>query len=284
MHRFAARRFVTALGTLLLLQGLILADHAAARGAAPRQVRSRFTVTVPSGDAELSMEGTVVKGTGTRRVVQSAPLEQGKEFEYTFSAKWWPNGYTHVTRTKSVRFVAGKAASVDLSFNEGTDRAEVRYIPTPEYVVTEMVKLAGIRSDDVVYELGCGDARTTIAAIRAGARKGVGIDIDAARVADSQASVKAAGLADRVEIRQGDALDVKDLSDATVVFLYMGDEFNLLLRPILWRQLKLGARVVSHQFTMGDWPPEKSVGTDDLLGYAVHLWTITSAVKERATP
>jgi uncharacterized protein (TIGR03000 family) len=229
------------------------------------------------------MEGTVVKGTGTRRVLESAPLEQGKEFEYTFSVRWWPNGYTHETRTKTVRFAAGKPAVVDLSFDEGTDRAEVRYIPTPDYIVAEMVKLAGIGPDDVVYELGCGDARTTIAAMKAGASKGVGIDIDPARVAESRANVKAAGMAGRVEVRQGDALDVKDLSDATVVFLYMGNEFNMLLRPILWRQLKVGTRVVSHQFTMGDWAPDRSIGTDDVLGYSVHLWTITPAVKERAS-
>jgi uncharacterized protein (TIGR03000 family) len=280
MTGFARHRLATVLGILLLLQGLVLPGRVS--GAAPRQVRSRFTVILPAGDGELSMEGTVVKGTGTRRTLRSAPLEQGREFEYTFSVRWWPNGYTREIRTKSVRFVAGKPVVVDLSYDDGSDRAEVRYIPTPQYVVTEMVKLAGVRPDDVVYELGCGDARTTIAAVKAGARTAVGIDIDPARVAESQANVRAAGLADRVEVRQGDALDVKDLSEATIVFLYMGDEFNMLLRPILWRQLKVGTRVVSHQFTMGDWPPDKTVGTDDLLGYAVYLWTITPAVKERA--
>ena len=94
---------------------------------------------------------------------------------------------------------------------------------------------------------------------KAGARKGVGIDIDPDRVADSRAKVKEAGLEDKIEIRLGDALDIGDLSAATVVFLYMGDHFNLLIRPILWRELKVGARVVSHRFTMGDWKPDKTV-------------------------
>ena len=94
--------------------------------------------------------------------------------------------------------------------------------------------------------------------MRAGASKGVGIDIDAERVADANTNVRSAQLEDRIEIRLGDALDIKDLSDATVVFLYMGEHFNLLLRPSLWKQLKVGTRVVSHRFTMGDWSPDRT--------------------------
>ena len=146
-----------------------------------------------------------------------------------------------------------------------------------------MVTLAGVSAADVVYEPGCGDARITIAAVRGGARKGVGIDIDPDRVADSRARVKEAGLEDRIEIRLGDALDIGDLSAANVVFLYMGDHFNLLIRPILWRELKVGARVVSHRFTMGDWKPDKTVAVSSDAGgeYELHLWTITEEVKRR---
>ena len=122
-----------------------------------------------------------------------------------------------------------------------------------------MIKLAGVGPADVVFEPGCGDARITIEAVKAGARKGVGIDIDPERVTESRGLVKAAGLDDRIEIRQGDALDIRDLSEASVVFLYMGDHFNLLIRPHLWRELKVGARVVSHRFTMGDWKPDRTV-------------------------
>ena len=146
-----------------------------------------------------------------------------------------------------------------------------------------MIKLAGVGPTDVVFEPGCGDARITIAAVKAGARKGVGIDIDPDRVAESRKLVKDAGLENRIEIRQGDALDIRDLSEATVVFLYMGDHFNLLIRPHLWRELKVGARVVSHRFTMGDWKPDRtvSVGIDDSPEYELHLWTVTEELKRK---
>ena len=123
-----------------------------------------------------------------------------------------------------------------------------------------------VSARDIVFEPGCGDARITIAAVRSGAPRGICIDIDAERVADSRTKVKDAGLADRIDIRQGDALDVKDLSQATVVFLYMGDHFNMLIRPNLWRDLPVGARIVSHRFTMGDWKPDKTVSVDGADG------------------
>jgi precorrin-6B methylase 2 len=187
-----------------------------------------------------------------------------------------------MTRTKTVAFRAGERIAVDLTVDDPADRVRVLYVPTPDAVVAAMINLAGVGPSDVVFEPGCGDARITIAAVKAGARKGVGIDIDPDRVAESRLLVKEAGLADRVEIREGDALDIPDLSEASVVFLYMGDHFNLLIRPHLWRQLKVGARVVSHRFTMGDWKPDRtvSVGLDD-PAYEVHLWTVTEELKRR---
>ena len=91
----------------------------------------------------------------------------------------------------------------------------------------------------------------------------------------------AAGLSDKIEIRLGDALEQPDLASMTVVFLYMGDHFNLLIRPYLWKQLPVGARVVSHRFLMGDWKPDKTVtvSDDNGLPYELHLWTITEAHK-----
>jgi hypothetical protein len=150
-------------------------------------------------------------------------------------------------------------------------------------VVEENIRLAGVRQSDVDYERGCCDARITIAAVKGGARRGVGIDIDPERVADSRERVKKAGLEARVEIRLGDALDIQDLSAATVVFLYMGDHFNLLIRPTLWKDLRVGARVVSHRFTMGDWKPDKTVSVSSLDGvtYELHLWTVTDELKRK---
>jgi uncharacterized protein (TIGR03000 family) len=233
----------------------------------------------------LLFENELTQTTGTDREWETPPLDPGRIYEYTFLARWRPNNYTVMTRKKTVRFKAGDAVVVDLIRDDPNDRAEIRYVPTPDFIVAEMIKLAGITSDDVVFEPGCGDARITIAAVKAGARRGVGIDLAVDRVADSRKQVSAAMLQDKIDIRLGDALDIKDLSDATVVFLYMGEEFDLLLRPILWKQLKIGTRIVSHRFVMGDWPPDRTIPvgrpTDDDVSL-VHLWTITKEIKARA--
>jgi uncharacterized protein (TIGR03000 family) len=256
----------------------------AARSAA--QAVSRITMFVPADRTEVMVDKTHAAGEGNTRVFETPPLEPGRTYTFTITAKWDPNGYTKLTRTRTVSLRAGENVTLDLTKDEGDDRAEIRYVPTTFEVVETMIKVAGITPDDVVYEPGCGDARITIAAVKAGARRGVGIDISEERVAESKVNVLAAGLQDKIEIRMGDALDIKDLSNATVVFLYMGNEFNMLLRPILWKQLRVGTRVVSHRFTMGDWKPDKTVSVydDQYDGYAteVHLWTITEEHKRRA--
>ena len=259
------------------------ARSGAATAAAP--VVSRFRFTVPHPDAELLFDDQKITTNGMNREWETPPLERGRTYEYVFTAKWRPNNYTLVTRKKTVQFKGGDAVVVDLTIADPADRAEIRYVPTPDHIVAEMIRVAGITRDDVVYEPGCGDARITIAAVKAGARRGVGIDLDLARVADSRKRVSAAGLDGRIEIRRGDALDIKDLSEATVVFLYMGEEFDVLLRPILLKQLRVGARVVSHRFRMGDWMPDETIpvgepASDDIA--LVHLWRVTKEVKERA--
>ena len=254
-----------------------------AASAAPARVTSRISVTLPQESAELVVEGKPVSVTGITREFDSAPLARGGTQRYTFTATWQPNTYTTMTRTRTVSFRAGDRVALDLSVDDPTDRVRVIYVPTPADVADEMVRLAGVGASDVVFEPGCGDARITIAAVKGGARRGVGIDIDADRVTESKANVKAAGLDGKIEIRLGDALDIKDLSSATVVFLYMGDHFDMLIRPNLWRELKVGARVVSHRFTMGDWKPDKTVTVTSADGgeYELHLWTITEEVKRR---
>jgi hypothetical protein len=156
------------------------------------------------------------------------------------------------------------------------------YEGTPEAVVPVMIELAGIRNDDVVYEPGCGDARLAIAAVKAGARRGIGVDIDPNLAEAAFLAVKAAGLEDRIEIRWGNALGI-DMSDTTVVFLFMGEAFNLVMRPLLWQQLKVGSRVVSNDFAMGDWKPDRTVRVETpTRTYVLYLWTITQEVKNRA--
>lgn len=290
-----ARLWTTLLGMLLaVMTGPCSAARAAPEAAwavanqatSTARATARLVVTVPQVEAELVVEGRTVTGSGLVREVETPPLQPGVVHKYSVAAKWLPNTYTTMTRAKTVSVRAGERVAIDLTVDDPGDRVRVLYVPTPPEVVDEMIKLAGVSPADVVFEPGCGDARITIAAVKAGARRGVGIDIDPDRVAESRALVTREGLADRIEIRQGDALDIRDLSEATVVFLYMGDHFNLLIRPNLWRQLKVGARVVSHRFTMGDWKPDRSVsvgsvGPFDNLPYELHLWTVTEEIKRK---
>jgi predicted RNA methylase len=150
------------------------------------------------------------------------------------------------------------------------------YIPTPEDVVDRMLALARVGPDDVVYDLGCGDGRIPIAAaVKYGAR-GVGLDIDPDLIARSKANAVAAGVEDRVEFRVQDVLTA-DVSPATVVTLFLLSSSNEKLRPMLARQLKPGARIVSHAFSMGRaWPADQvdqfvSARGDEVTLY---LWRI----------
>jgi uncharacterized protein (TIGR03000 family) len=260
------------------------ADAISRQAASPRTTRisSHINITLPTDDTVLSVDGKIIVGSGTSRGFDTPPLDPGTH-RYTFTATWQPNTYTTMTRSRTLSFRAGDRVVLDLTVDHPSDRVRVIYVPTPPDIADEMVKLAGVTSADVAYEPGCGDARITIAAVRGGARRGVGIDIDQDRVIESRARVKEASLSDKIEIRLGDALDIKDLSSATVVFLYMGDHFNLLIRPILWRELKVGARVVSHRFAMGDWKPDKTVSVTSAEGgeYELHLWTITQELKRK---
>ena len=155
------------------------------------------------------------------------------------------------------------------------------YEGTPQSVIPAVIELARIAGDDVVYEPGCGDARVLIAAMKAGARRGLGVDIDPDLAEVSYAAVRSAGLQDKVEIRWGNALAV-DMSKATVVFLFMGEPFNLIIRPLLWKQLPVGARVVSNDFAMGDWKADRTVRVETPgRTYTLYLWTITEEVKRR---
>lgn len=246
---------------------------------------ARLTVSVPHDDTVLSLDGQAMVGQGSTRVVETPPLGPKQRRRFTLTASWNPNTYTTMTRTKSVSLRAGESIAVDLTREGPGDRVRVIYVPTPSDVAAEMIALAGVTAADVVFEPGCGDARITIAAIKAGARRAICVDLDPERARASRDNVRQAGLADRIDVRQGDALDVQDLSEVSVVFLYMGDHFNLLIRPILWRTLKAGARVVSHRFMMGDWPPDKTITVESFEGggtYDLHLWTITEEVKRKA--
>ncbi|XHX79820.1 MAG: SAM-dependent methyltransferase [Stenomitos frigidus ULC029] len=138
-------------------------------------------------------------------------------------------------------------------------KPDVPYVPTPEAVVTEMLKLAGVSREDVVYDLGSGDGRLVVTAVKDyGARRGVGVDINPGLVRLSKENAQKAGVSDRVQFLQQDLFQT-DLRDASVVTLYLLPEINLKLRPKLLSDLRPGTRLVSHAFTMGDWKPDRTV-------------------------
>jgi SAM-dependent methyltransferase len=152
----------------------------------------------------------------------------------------------------------------------------VPYVPTPMPVVRRMLELARVQPGELLYDLGCGDGRIVVEAAMAYGARGVGIDLDPARVAEAKDNARRAGVDDRVEIRQGDLFET-DLSPADVVTLYLLPEVNLRLRPVLWRDLRVGARVVSHDFHMGDrWPADHS---EKLGRSTIYSWTVRSEHK-----
>jgi cyclopropane fatty-acyl-phospholipid synthase-like methyltransferase len=148
---------------------------------------------------------------------------------------------------------------------------DVVYIPTPSEVVAAMLQMANVSKNDVVYDLGSGDGRVVIAAVKDfDARRGVGIELDPARVQEATALAKQAGVSDRVEFRRQDLFET-DLHDATVVTLYLAEAINLRLRPKLLSELRPGARVVSHAFAIGEWKADE---TRTVSGRQIFLWTI----------
>jgi len=135
-------------------------------------------------------------------------------------------------------------------------QASAPFVATPPDVIERMFQLAGVGSGDVVYDLGCGDGRIVIEAARRYGARGVGVDIDRVRIDEAQRNARLAGVGHLVSFRVEDALTT-DVSDATVVTLYLVSALNVQLRPRLTAQLRPGARVVSHNFPMGDWDPDR---------------------------
>jgi cyclopropane fatty-acyl-phospholipid synthase-like methyltransferase len=148
------------------------------------------------------------------------------------------------------------------------------FVATPPDVVERMLTLARVGPRDVVYDLGSGDGRIVIAAAQKFGAHGVGVDIDPARIAEAEDNARKAGVERLVTFKLQDALKT-DVSDATVVTLYMLSAINVKLRPILTGQLRPGARIVSHSFAMGNWEPEHVETFRDAAGTlrTLYLWT-----------
>ena len=180
---------------------------------------------------------------------------------------------------RKVAFIVLLLASLPgLSFCSATPQVktepDVIFITTSHKVVKEMLKLAGLKKDDVLYDLGSGDGRIVIAAARDFGARAVGIEIDRDLINESTENARKAGVAERTSFRKEDIFKA-DIHEATVVTLFLLPGVNEMLRPKLFKELTPGTRVVSHRFDMGDWKPDVS-----LRGYGsdVYLWFIPAQV------
>jgi len=148
---------------------------------------------------------------------------------------------------------------------------DIHYVPTLDPVVNLMLQTAAVTSSDVVYDLGSGDGRIVIAAAKQYGARGVGVELDPDLIKQAKKNAQKAGVADKVTFIQGDLFKA-DLSDATVVTLFLSQSINQRIEPKLKRELKPGTRVVSHRFPMPpDWKPDKDIAAH---GTHVLLWTV----------
>ncbi len=161
-----------------------------------------------------------------------------------------------------------------------TDAPTVPFVPTPENVVEQMLELANVSGDDVLYDLGSGDGRIPITAAEKYGTRGTGVEIDPELVQRSRDNAEAANVADNVEFLQQDLFQT-DLSEATVVTLYLLPDVNLELRSKLLRELQPGTRIVSHDFDMGEWQPEEIVQVQGpTRQHTIYYWVVPEEIPD----
>lgn len=173
--------------------------------------------------------------------------------------------------------VQAQEPASDLQTPEAQPR--VPYVPTPNEVVVAMLELANVKGDDVLYDLGSGDGRIVITAAQKYGTRGTGIELRPELVEQSRENAKKAGVSDHTQFLQQDIFKT-DLSDATVVTLYLLPDVNLQLRPKLFKELKPGTRIVSHDFDMGEWKPEKVVQVKSNPGrqHTLYYWVVPKEI------
>lgn len=147
---------------------------------------------------------------------------------------------------------------------------DVPYVPTPDEVVERMLRLADVRPGDRLIDLGSGDGRIPIAAAKRFGIRASGVDIDPKRVAEARANARAAGVDDKVTFEVKNLFETP-IADATVLTLYLLQRVNLELKPRILSELRPGTRIVSHQFDMGDWKPDR---TEQVGHRTIYLWTV----------
>jgi precorrin-6B methylase 2 len=186
-------------------------------------------------------------------------------------------------RTSGFRGFAGVAAATALLFAAGLyslnvsaqPKLDIHFVPTPHEVVKRMLELAKVGPNDTHYDLGSGDGRIVIAAVKDfKAKKGVGIDLDPQRIKEATENKAKAGLGDNVTFREQNIFET-DLSEATTVSMYLLTSINIRMRPKLLKELKPGTRIVTHAFNMGEWKPEHD---ESVNGYQVYLFIVPANV------
>ena len=157
---------------------------------------------------------------------------------------------------------------------------DVHFVPTDTTKVREMLTAANVTANDLVYDLGCGDGRFVITAVKKfKARRGVCVDIDPVRIKESQSNADTAGVRNKIEFVEGDLFE-QDLSKATVITLYLLPSLNERLRPKLFRETRPGTRIVSNAFDMGDWKADRTMTVkmnSGMQSYA-YLWIMPADI------
>lgn len=259
-------------------------------GAACGQEKKTATITITAvetgfKDTVVKVDGVEVKGKDGTWTFTTPGLEPGKEYTFKVEALIEPNNYTKITRPRAVTLKAGDAVKLDLTAEDkkvekNFDKIVVRWVPTPDDIVDEMAKLAKVGKDDVIFDPGCGDAVMLIRPVKKlGAKKGIGIEIDPKIVEKAKAKAKEEGVAAKIDIREGDILNEKDMAvcaEASVVLIYIGDDLGARMSPVLQKLLKPGTRVVSHRFKLGDWKPDQTLTVKGADGddYVLHYWVV----------
>jgi len=153
----------------------------------------------------------------------------------------------------------------------------VPFVPTSHERVEQMLRIANVNEDDIVYDLGCGDGHIVITAAKEFGAKGVGIDINPVRISKSKENAIKEGVTDKVRFIKQDLFEA-NISDATVVTLYLTKLVNFKLRPKLLRELKPGTRIVSNYFDMGEWKPDQPEISDIYSNYSIYFWVVPANV------
>jgi SAM-dependent methyltransferase len=264
-----------ALLPVLLALVLALGQHPACRGRQERGTASEAPVRFPNTITVRNLTRDTVTYTVTRFASLDAPvlkclspgaMDRYKERQGLVLAYWRPEGEQTAILSPGRPYCFRPDEDEHLRLYPGSHMKEgvedlAPYVSTPAAVVDKMLALAEVGPDDVVYDLGCGDGRIVIQAARRYGAQGVGVDIDPERIAEARRAAREAGVERLVSFRVGDAMTT-DVSQATVLSLYLLPESNALLEPRLERLLGRGARVITHNYSMPGWESRRIEAID----------------------